>query len=90
MNGKEVHLSKYEVFITHGPGVWIRTSGNHIPASSIVAGSANGEDLYVGRVLFDGTLTPGKVHPSHGRCYISYNGKEMSFEHYEILIAESQ
>lgn len=86
-DGREVHLSSYEVFITNGPGVWIRTSHNNIPATAIIAGkSADGENLYVGRVQHDGTLTPGKVVPSHQKCYISYDGKELGFDQYEILI----
>ena len=28
----------------------------------------------------------GKVHRSHGCCYIPFGGKEHKHEHYEILI----
>lgn len=41
---------------------WQSFQGNHIPPSAIVVGSTvDGEKLYMGRALHDGTLTPGKV-----------------------------
>jgi len=41
---------------------WQTAQGNHIPPNAIVIGSTvNGEKLYMGRTLHDGTLTPGKV-----------------------------
>jgi hypothetical protein len=45
----------------------------------------DGETLYIGRVKHDGTLTIGKVQPSHGVCYIPYGGKEIRYSDYEIL-----
>jgi len=41
---------------------WQSFQGNHIPPNAIVIGSTvDGEKLYMGRTLHDGTLTPGKV-----------------------------
>jgi hypothetical protein len=41
---------------------WTSTSGGRIPADALVAGeTATKENLYVGRVVHDGTLTIGKV-----------------------------
>lgn len=37
-NGLEIHLPNYEVFVTQGPGQWIRTSKSSIPPSAILAG----------------------------------------------------
>lgn len=34
-----------------------------------------------------GSLTPGKVHKSHGCLYIPFNGKETSLRSYEVLVA---
>jgi len=41
---------------------WQTAQGNHIPPNAIVIGATvNGEKLYMGRTLHDGTITPGKV-----------------------------
>jgi Protein of unknown function (DUF3421) len=47
----------------------------------------DGELLFVGRVRHDGTVTIGKIQPSHKTCYIAYAGKELGFADYEILLA---
>jgi hypothetical protein len=55
---------------------------NHFPGGK----TEDGETLYIGRVKHDGTLTIGKVQPSHGVCYISYGGKEIRYSDFEILV----
>lgn len=47
--------------------------------------SADGEPFFVGRVHHEGSVTIGKVQPSHGVCYIPYGGQELAFKAYEIL-----
>lgn len=46
----------------------------------------DGENLYMGRCLYEGTQTPGKIQPSHGCLYIPYNGEEISVREYEVLV----
>ena len=42
--------------------VWQNSQGGHVPKKAVVVGeTASKEKLYAGRVLHDGTLTPGKV-----------------------------
>jgi hypothetical protein len=48
--------------------------------------SEDGESLFVGRVQHEGTVTVGKVQPSHGVCYISYAGQELGFNEFEVLV----
>lgn len=61
---------------------------NRLLQSFVLAGETeDGEPLFVGRVQHEGTVTIGKVHPSHGVCYISYAGQELGFEAYEVLVA---
>lgn len=68
------------------PGQWLATSGGSIPPNAVPAGqSEDGETLYVGRVVHDGSLSVGKVQPSHGVLYVPYAGQELSFGDYEIL-----
>lgn len=54
----------------------------------ILAGETeDGEPLFVGRAQHEGTVTIGKVQPSHGVCYISYAGQELAFADFEVLVA---
>lgn len=46
----------------------------------------DGENLYMGRCLHEGTLTPGKVQQSHGCLYIPFNGEEISVKEYDVLV----
>ncbi|CAG9579770.1 unnamed protein product [Danaus chrysippus] len=65
---------------------WVDCCENSIPPNAIVAGNTSeGEPLYVGRAREQGSLTPGKVHPSHRAMYVSFAGKEISHKNYEIL-----
>lgn len=66
--------------------VWVPASGSNIPPNALPAGQTeDGEPLFVGRVNHENSLTPGKVHPSHGCLYIPYGGQELSFGEFEIL-----
>lgn len=49
----------------------------------------NGECLFVGRAVFCGDLTPGKVVVSHGCCIVGYGGKERQITEYEYLLKTS-
>ncbi|XP_075969767.1 natterin-4-like [Anticarsia gemmatalis] len=85
-DGKEHSPTEYEVLVNH-PNHWVKTSGSNIPPNAIPAGSDRGDEtIYIGRARIEGTLTVGKVHPSHGVCYLSYAGKEHHFPNYEILV----
>ncbi|XP_047025859.1 uncharacterized protein LOC124634355 [Helicoverpa zea] len=65
---------------------WMDCHDGNIPQNAIVAGNtSSGEPLYVGRAKEQGSLTPGKVHPSHKVLYISFAGKEVPHKYYEIL-----
>nr|XP_009858964.1 uncharacterized protein LOC104265812 [Ciona intestinalis]XP_026691045.1 uncharacterized protein LOC104265812 [Ciona intestinalis] len=41
--------------------------------------------LYLNRALSDNNKRVGKIHPSHHRLYIPYNGDEFNFDQYEVL-----
>jgi Protein of unknown function (DUF3421) len=74
LTGKEKHFS------------WIPASHGNVVDRAVSTGSENGEALYVGRALFEGSMTIGKVHPSHGCIYIPFNGVEVRLADYEVLI----
>ncbi|KOB67603.1 Farnesoic acid O-methyltransferase, partial [Operophtera brumata] len=65
---------------------WLPASNGEIPVGGIAAGNThNAEPLYVARVRHLRSITPGKVHPSHGCCYISFGGTEIPYKSYEVL-----
>jgi hypothetical protein len=67
---------------------WVGASNGGIPVGALLGGyTASGEELYIGRGQFKlfKFLTPGKVHPSHGCCYIVFAGKEKAIKNYDVL-----
>lgn len=68
------------------------SSGNgHVPPGAVSAGNqSNGEPLFIGRAHFGGSLTPGKIHRSHGCLYIPFGGAEQSIQQYEVLIGQQK
>ncbi|KAL1505518.1 hypothetical protein ABEB36_005066 [Hypothenemus hampei] len=68
---------------------WVPASGGQVPPGAVEGGRADGETLYIGRVHHDGAITVGKVHPSHGVCYVPFDGREVPHEAYEILVLRS-
>ncbi|XP_031774382.1 uncharacterized protein LOC100869921 isoform X4 [Apis florea] len=85
--GGEEHLKNdYQVLCDCNP-VWVPTTGNNIPHNAIPGGETeDGEPLYVGRVQHEGSITIGKVQPSHSVCYIPYGGVEIAYPEYEIMV----
>lgn len=89
-NGLEVFKPNFE-FLSGTGFTWISSSNGHVPENAVLAGNTvTGEPLYVGRAHHDGSLTPGKIHRSHGCIYIPYGGQEHSILHYEVLVAQAK
>lgn len=65
---------------------WVPASDGNIVDGAVWTGDESGEQLYVGRASHDGSLTVGKIHPSHGVCYIPYGGEEIGIAVYEVLV----
>ncbi|KYM83378.1 hypothetical protein ALC53_06110 [Atta colombica] len=66
---------------------WIRAGHGHVPEYAVEAGrTANGEMLYVGRTYHNGAPCVGKVQRSHGVLYIPFDGKEIPYREYEVLV----
>lgn len=59
-----------------------------VPFNAVKGGhTINGETLYIGRAHWQGSLTVGKIHPSHQTLYIPYGGQEVPIKaNYEVLI----
>ncbi|XP_035741904.1 uncharacterized protein LOC118450321 isoform X1 [Vespa mandarinia] len=66
---------------------WIPSGHGHVPENAVEAGrTINGEVLYVGRTYHNGIPCVGKVQRSHGVLYIPYDGQEIPFRQYEVLV----
>lgn len=90
--GEEHSHADYEVLCGggNGGGHWVSVEDGTIPPNAVPGGlTADGETLFVGRATHEGTLTVGKVQPSHQCCYISYGGREIAYNGYEILVSSS-
>ncbi|KAH8272559.1 hypothetical protein KR026_006266, partial [Drosophila bipectinata] len=84
--GQEISKHDYEV-LTGDHFSWVPASGGEVPPFALRVGqTADGEALFIGRGYFQGSLTPGKVHPSHQCLYIPYGGQEHRLEAYEVLV----
>ncbi|KAJ8938999.1 hypothetical protein NQ314_011249, partial [Rhamnusium bicolor] len=69
---------------------WVPSHSGIIPPGAVEGGRTSGrERLYIGRVHHRGSQTVGKVHPSHRVCYIPFDGKEIPYQQYEILVLRS-
>lgn len=66
---------------------WVPGTKGKTPGHAFCVGKTiEGEELYVGRAPWDGSLTPGRIHPSHECLYIAYGGSEVKLRDYEVLV----
>ncbi|XP_052895734.1 natterin-4-like [Anopheles moucheti] len=83
--GKEILKDNFEV-LRYGAYVWEYASNGSVPDKAMQIGQTrDGERLYMGRAIYRGAQTPGKVHPSHRCCYLPYDGAEVTVAAYEVL-----
>ncbi|KAH6948040.1 hypothetical protein HPB50_022609 [Hyalomma asiaticum] len=89
--GAEHSHKSYEVLVSDGtPMAWLPASNGSLPSGAIQGGNTGSrEALFIGRTFHSGTLTVGKVHPSHRCLYIPYGGKEHRYTDYEALVCKT-
>lgn len=84
--GQELPVTSYEI-LCNGNVHWIPSSHGQAHPNAVHGGrTSSGETLFVGRAHHQGSVTPGKIHPSHGTLYIPYGGEEVAIANYEILV----
>ncbi|XP_014102217.2 uncharacterized protein [Bactrocera oleae] len=84
--GEEINKQDVEV-LTGQHYNWVPANGGGVPPHAFRVGrTTDGEPLYIGRGHWEGSLTPGKVHPSHGCLYIPFGGRERRLDSYEVLV----
>jgi hypothetical protein len=68
---------------------WIPScAGAYVPNAVKGGHTRDGETLYIGRVMHENSLTPGKIHPSHECLYIPFGGREVPLRNYDILVEQ--
>ena len=86
-NGLEHSVQSFEVLSGKSDKFcWEPASNGQVPANAISTDRVNNEEMFVGRAPFEGSVTVGKVHPSHNCLYIAFGGKEHIIKHYEVLV----
>ncbi|XP_075216252.1 uncharacterized protein LOC142321769 isoform X1 [Lycorma delicatula] len=81
-------ISEYEI-LSGCNVVWVPDSDGSVPCEALPAGKSEiGEVLYVGRVKHNGATIIGKVQRIHDVCYIAYDGQEISYSDYEVLVVK--
>jgi len=87
--GKEHSHSDYQVLCNESDSDmdWISSSDGNVPSGAVQGGAdSSGEKLFIGRAWHDGSLTIGKIHKSHGVCYVPFGGEEHRHSDYEALV----
>lgn len=85
-NGHEISKQNFE-FLCQENVKWVSSSNGKLNGNELVGGNTlKGETLYIGRGSHEGSLTVGKIHPSHGCLYIPFEGREVSLKNYEALV----
>lgn len=88
--GQEIEIDSYEV-LSGLRYQWIPAANGDVPPAAVKVGrAADGDFLYPGRGHHEGSLTVGKVHPSHGCLYIPYGDEEVKLTEYEVLTQPDQ
>lgn len=88
--GQEIFKQNFE-FLSGVGFTWVSSSNGHAPEGAVASGqTANREMLYIGRTHHEGSVTPGKIHASHGCMYFPYGGAEQSTLYYEVLISQQK
>ncbi|KAJ6636014.1 Natterin-3 [Pseudolycoriella hygida] len=84
--GAELFVENFEVLIGDKDFKWESASDGRIAVGAVATGKDGNEEIFVGRVPFQNSLTVGKVHPSHRCIYFPYNGREERSSNYEVLV----
>ncbi|XP_046409155.1 uncharacterized protein LOC124174061 [Ischnura elegans] len=88
--GEEHAKTDYEV-LTGNIYEWIPYQTRASLVNAVPGGkTSDGTTLYIGRTMYENTVTPGKVYPWTGLVYIGHGGLERTFRDFEILVFRSK
>lgn len=90
--GCNSHLVEDEIELLHVDNddaeyKWVTNEHGEVPENAFATGySETGETLYTARAVYEDRVRYGKLHPSHGCCYMPYKEAEVSNRSYEVLV----
>ncbi|KAG5671493.1 hypothetical protein PVAND_001687 [Polypedilum vanderplanki] len=88
-NGAEIPVQNFEVLVGKEKYFsWRPAADGNTTEGAISTGpyGSGCEELFIGRVAHQGSMTVGKIHPSHRCLYIGFNGLEIAYSCYEVLV----
>jgi hypothetical protein len=65
---------------------WEGAKNGYIPQNAVEGGKENGQILFVARANYMGGIHPGKIRRGWDHCCISYDGKEIQLNNYEVMV----
>jgi hypothetical protein len=65
---------------------WAGAKNGYIPQNAVEGGKENGQILYIARANYMGGIHPGKIRKGWDHCCISFDGKEVQLNNYEVLV----
>jgi hypothetical protein len=89
-NGAEISFNEFELLLGDSfKFEWVPASFGDVDPHSVSPGNANGEEVFVGRAVFNGSMIIGRVSENDKCLFIPFDGKEHKIEHYEVLVYHS-
>jgi hypothetical protein len=82
-DGDEVSLPTYQVLVSNAPLGWVPASYGQIPMNAVAGGYEADSTLYICKARYHGGYQTGKVVGRN--CNISWNGREITIPHYQVL-----
>lgn len=79
-------MENFEVLTNETGFAWEPASDGRVAPGAVSTGREGSDELFIGRVHHQGSLTVGKIHPSHRCIYFPYNGREERSTSYEVLV----
>lgn len=79
--------------LCNGNVEWVESHFGHVHSQAVKGGKAYAgdsvdfEELFIGKITFNGVETVGKVHPEHRCLYIAWNDREIRVDsnYYQLI-----
>ncbi|OUM63918.1 carbohydrate-binding module family 12 protein [Piromyces sp. E2] len=70
------------------PYQWVRWAG-YTPENAVTLSNKLGKTFIVARGPVEGGVHPGYADPNNNKCFVSYGGKEIILDDFEVLVCDS-
>ena len=89
--GKEIGLTKFNLYPKQPTGYWQTIYQPHIPKNALQVGTdINGKKLYLCRAFVDASWQPGKTWRGNGHCNVAFRGSEKRALNYWIYVTSTK